>query len=106
MDGVVVSIAVAAPEIPASPHRPHGSETARKVPEVEELVRSEEARTGVRVRVADGSRIPRLLGAEGTIERIYMSSERTALHVRLDDGRWQLMWPEELEALREDPGGS
>lgn len=69
-------------------------------------MRSQEARVGARVRVVDGHRAPHLLGLLGTIERTYRTSERTALHVRLDDGRWQLMWPEELEALREDPGGS
>jgi hypothetical protein len=63
-------------------------------------------RIGARVRVVDGLRVPHLLGAEGTVERVYKTSERTALHVRLDDGRWQLMWPEELEpTVGEQHGG-
>ncbi len=67
-------------------------------------VRPEEIQTGTRVRVVDGHRAPHLLGMVGTIERSYRSSSRrTALHVHFDDGRWQLMWPEELEPLREKP---
>ena len=57
---------------------------------------------GARVRVVEGRRVPHLLGIAGTVERSYRSRERTALHVRFDDGRWQLLWPEELEPL-EDP---
>ena len=42
-------------------------------------------------------------GMVGTIERIYRSSGRTAVHVRLADGRWQLFWLEELELPGENP---
>ncbi len=70
-------------------------------------MRPEDIQTGARVRVADGRRVPHLLGVQGTIERSYNSSSgRTALHVRLDDGRWQLLWPQELEPLREEPSVS
>ncbi len=70
-------------------------------------MRSEVIQIGARVRVADARRVPHLLGAQGTIERSYNSSSgRTALHVRLDDGRRQLLWPEELEPLREEPSDS
>ncbi len=69
-------------------------------------MRPEETRVGMRVRVVDGRRNPPLLGAVGTIERTYRSSERTALHVRFDDGRWQLLWPQEVEPLRRASGGS
>lgn len=55
------------------------------------------------MRVVDGHRAPHLLGLLGTIERTYKTSERTALHVRLDDGRWQLFWPQEVEPLGEGP---
>ncbi len=65
-------------------------------------MRPEEAHVGMRVRVADGYRMPGQLGVLGTIERTYRSKERTALHVRFDDGRWQLMWPEEVELLWEE----
>lgn len=53
------------------------------------------------MRVVDGRRVPHALGLPGTIGRIYRASERTALHVRLDDGRWQLLWPREVEPLGE-----
>lgn len=56
-------------------------------------------RTGARVRVRGGPRHPSLEGMAGTVMRTYRSSDRTALHVRLDDGRWQLFWPHELEGL-------
>jgi hypothetical protein len=65
-------------------------------------MRPEEVRTGAKVRVADGHRSPHLLGLLGAIEQIYRTSERTAMHVRLDDGRWQLLWPQELEQLGKD----
>lgn len=48
-----------------------------------------------------GHRVPHLLGLLGTIERAYRTSEREALHVRLEDGRWQLLWPQEVEPLGE-----
>ncbi len=63
----------------------------------------EEIKPGARVSVVDGHRVPHLLGLLGTIGRSYRSSSgRIAVHVRLDDGRWQLMWPQELELLREE----
>ena len=58
---------------------------------------------GARVRVLGGRRVPHLEGMVGTIERIYRSSGRTAVHVRLADGRWQLFWLEELELPGENP---
>lgn len=64
-------------------------------------MRPKETRVGARVRVVEGRRTPRLVGVVGTIERTYRSSRHTALHVWLDDGRWQLLWPQELEPLRE-----
>ena len=69
-----------------------------------ELVRPEEIRTGARVRVVDCGRTPRQSGLVGIVERVYRyrSLERKAVHVRLEDGRWQLLWPEELEPLGED----
>ena len=66
-------------------------------------MRPQEARSGARVRVVDGHSAPHLLGLLGTIERTYRTSDRTALHVRLDDGRWQLLWPQEVEPVGEDP---
>ena len=62
-------------------------------------MRRQEARVGSRVRVVDGRRVPHLLDQTGTVEKIYRTPGRTALHVRLDDGRWQLLWPEEVEPV-------
>ena len=76
--------------------------TRGPVLEVRELVRPEEAQVGVQVRVADSRRAAHVLGAIGTIMRTYRSSERKALHVRLEDGRWQLLWPEEVEVADEE----
>jgi hypothetical protein len=58
---------------------------------------------GARVRVRDGHRAPSLVRTVGTITRVYRSSGRTALHVRLDDGRWQLFWPQEVEGPEGEP---
>lgn len=74
------------------------------VMEVLRLVRPEERQVGVRVWVCACHRNPDLVGTVGTIARVYRSPERTAFHVRLEDGRWQLFWPEELEELEEEPG--
>ena len=63
-------------------------------------MRPEDVRIGVRVRVVECRRTPRLRGEVGTIERTYTSSGRKkALHVRLEDGRWQLLWPQEVEPV-------
>lgn len=51
----------------------------------------------------DGTRHPSIEGMSGTVMRTHKSSDRTALHVRLDGGRWQLLWPHELEGLEEEP---
>lgn len=51
-----------------------------------------------------GHRVPHLSGMVGTIERSYRTSEREALHVRLEDGRWQLLWPQEVEPFGEPLG--
>ena len=64
-------------------------------------MRPEEIRTGARVRVVDDHRSPHLSGMAGIVERVYSASGRKAVHVRLEDGRWQLLWPEELELLGE-----
>ena len=64
-------------------------------------VREEEAQVGVRVTVSERHGRPDLAGQKGTIMRIYRSPSKTGLHGRLDDGRWQLLWPHDLEPLRE-----
>ena len=62
-------------------------------------MRSDRARIGATVRVRDGHRRPDLSGMVGTVMRAYVSSGRTALHVRPEDGRWQLFWLPELDEL-------
>ena len=57
------------------------------------------------MRVSDGRRNRDLDGMVGTVMRMYEASVgRPALHVRLEDGRWQLLWPEEVGALTEEHG--
>jgi hypothetical protein len=67
-------------------------------------MRPEQARIGAAVKVRDSHRRPDLNGMVGTVMRTYASSGRTALHVRLEDGRWQLFWPPELDELLEMRG--
>lgn len=69
-------------------------------------MRPGQAWIGMWVRVHSGHRNRDLDGMIGTVMHIYgTSSGRTVLHVRLEDGRWQLLWPEEVEALTEEDGG-
>jgi hypothetical protein len=66
-------------------------------------VGEEQARVGARVKVLDHNRRPNLVGETGTIVRIYRSSSQmTGLPVRLDDGRWQLLWPQDVQPLAEE----
>jgi hypothetical protein len=65
-------------------------------------VKEEEAQVGVRVKVSERHGRHDLAGQKGTIVRTYRSPPKTGLHVRLDDGRWQLLWPHDLEPLRGD----
>ncbi len=66
-------------------------------------MRSEEARVGAKVRVRESSAKARLRGMVGTVAKTYGPPEHRALHVRFEDGLWQLLWPAELEEeTRED----
>lgn len=60
-------------------------------------MREDRARIGTRVKIVGDHVRPDLAGQKGTIVRAYNSRTKTALHVRLDDGRWQLLWPHEVE---------
>ena len=63
----------------------------------------QEARVGVRVRVRESSAKAELRGLVGTVAKTYGPPERRALHVRFDDGLWQLLWPNDLvEEVYED----
>lgn len=67
-------------------------------------MRSQEARIGVKVRVFDSYRVPRLRGLVGTIEHTYGHPDYRALEVRLEDGRRELFWHHELEHERSTNG--
>lgn len=59
-------------------------------------MRPQEARVGVRVQVRESSAQVGLRGLVGTVAKTYGPPERRALHVRFDDGLWQLLWPDDL----------
>ena len=63
-------------------------------------VRPDEARVGARVRVCEGCEKAYLRGRVGTVAKTYATHDRVALHVRFQDGLWQLLWPNDVE--RED----
>ena len=68
-------------------------------------MRVDVTRVGAKVKVSDDHARPDLAGQKGTVMRAYRSSSgKTALHVSLDDGRWQLLWPHEVEQLGEERG--
>ncbi|MDP8974008.1 MAG: hypothetical protein M3N45_12775 [Actinomycetota bacterium] len=60
---------------------------------------SYEARPGTAVRVREGFRKPELEGMGGTIERCWGSAHYLALDVRLEDGRSELFWCHQLDAV-------
>jgi hypothetical protein len=61
-------------------------------------VRTQEARIRARVTLSEHHGRSDLAGQTGTIERIYGAPpKKTALHVRFDDGCWQLLWHHEVE---------
>jgi hypothetical protein len=62
------------------------------------MVGIEQRHKGTRVRVRDSAEKAHLRGLKGTIMDTYSSpGRRLAVHVCLDDGRWQLLWAEDLE---------
>jgi len=69
-------------------------------------VRSGEARVGARVRLRPGYRKSELWGALGTIAKMWGEPHYSAVEVRLDDGRSELLWRHELEEVREEAGNS
>lgn len=74
------------------------------VEEEVEIVTTRRKIVGSRVRILEGARKPQLRGLRGEVMATYGPPERRAAHVRLDDGRWQLLWLEDLEESAEaDP---
>jgi hypothetical protein len=62
-------------------------------------LQSHEAQPGIRVRVKDGHRKPEYDGVLGTIKQRYGHPEYVALDVLLDDGRLELFWFHQLDAV-------
>jgi hypothetical protein len=62
-------------------------------------LKSHEAQPGMRVWVKDGHRKPDFDGMLGTIKHSYGHPEYVALDVLLDDGRLELFWFHQLEAV-------
>lgn len=49
------------------------------------------------MRVREGHERADLRGRVGTVAKTYATHDRVALHVRFDDGLWQLLWPRDVE---------
>ena len=58
-------------------------------------VRPDKAWVGARVR--GGCEKAPLRGRVGTVAKAYRAQDRLALHVRFEDGLWQLLWPRDAE---------
>ena len=60
-------------------------------------MRPDEARVGTKVQVREGCEKADLRGRVGVVAKTYGAHGRAALHVRFDDGLWQLLWPRDVE---------
>ena len=60
-------------------------------------MQSQEARTGITVRVQEGHWKSKFGGMRGTVEQRWGAPEHPALDIRLEDGRRELFWFHELE---------
>ncbi len=67
----------------------------------EDNVKSQEARPGKVVRVREGYRRPELEGMRGTVRKCWGSPEYRALDIELEDGRSELLWFHQVEAVGE-----
>jgi hypothetical protein len=63
------------------------------------VVRPEEARVGMKVRVGDHHRIAEQRGMVGRIVGRYGGEEYVAVDVRFAHGQHRLFWPSELEEI-------
>ena len=54
---------------------------------------------GTQVRVREGYRKPELVGMRGVVEKRWGGPDYAALDVRLEDGRWELFWVHQLDAV-------
>ncbi len=62
-------------------------------------MKPQDARVGMRVRVADHHRIAERRGLVGRVVGRYGGEEHVAVDVRFADGRQRLFWPEDLEEI-------
>ena len=60
-------------------------------------MQSQEARTGIRVRVQEGHWKSKFGGMVGVVEHKWGHPDYPALDVRLEDGRLELFWFHELD---------
>jgi hypothetical protein len=65
----------------------------------EHLLRSQEARTGITVRVQEGHWKSKFGGMRGTVEHKWGHPEHPALDVCLENGRLELFWFYELDEV-------
>jgi hypothetical protein len=68
----------------------------------EDLLQSQEARTGITVRVQEGHWKSKFGGMRGTVEHKWGHPDYPALDVRLEDGRLELFWFHELDEASEN----
>jgi hypothetical protein len=61
-----------------------------------------DARRGTVVRVREGHWKGEFAGMRGTIQHCWGNSEHAAVDVLLEDGRLELFWPPNLEAIERD----
>jgi hypothetical protein len=65
----------------------------------EDLMQSQEARTGITVRVQQGHWKSKFDGMSGTVEHSWGHPDHPALDVRLENGRLELFWFHELDKV-------
>ena len=70
--------------------------------EVVNAVERYEARRGTVVRVREGHWKSQFAGMHGTIQKCWGNSEHAAVDVLLEDGRSELFWLSDLEAVDVD----
>jgi hypothetical protein len=62
-------------------------------------MKPQDARVGMRVRVADHHRIEARRGLVGKVVGCYGGKEHVVVDVRFPDGRQRLFWPGDLEEI-------
>jgi hypothetical protein len=66
------------------------------------MKRQEEAAVSMKVRVREDHRISELRGTVGKVVGIHGGEELMVLEVHFPDGRYQLFWPGDLNAVASD----